>query len=68
MDNIFFLFIGLEDFTEFRPQSLFWVYYLDAFFLHKISGTQQNPNIQTKVQYKWCINFRPNSKCGKNPV
>jgi hypothetical protein len=48
--HYFVLFIGLEDFnTEFRLKSLFWVYYLDAFFLHKISTES---NIQTKVQYK----------------
>jgi hypothetical protein len=63
MDNIFFLFIGLEDFnTEFRLKSLFWVYYLDASLSIRFPTLNRirisKPRFNTK---KWCINFRPNS-------
>jgi hypothetical protein len=52
MDNIFCFIYWIRDFnTEFRLKvcsgSIIWTP-----SLHKISGTQQNPNIQTKVQYK----------------
>jgi hypothetical protein len=51
--HYFFFFIGLENFnTEFRLKSLFWVYYLDAFFSIRFPVLSTESNIQTKVQYK----------------
>jgi hypothetical protein len=55
--HYFVLFIGLEDFnTEFRLKSLFWVYYLDAFFLIRFPVLNRI-RYQTKVQYKEMVQF-----------